>query len=197
MLLQSLAFSRAAIDEGEIWRLAGASFAHLSWMHLYGNLAVFAGAVALLRSVTGATALLGAFGFCTLATTTGLYFGSTLAWYAGASGALYGVLAWGSVRLPMPTGLWLPALLAVNVAIDQGRTLSWLGEPLAPQGHYWGLAGGLALALISGWREATGGAPACLAQVLSRPRPTRIFSAASMLRATLSRFGLTASARRQ
>ena len=161
MLLESLAFSRAAIADGEVWRLLGANFAHLSWTHLYGNLAVFAGAVALLRSAAGPTELLAALAFSALATTAGLYFGSSLDWYVGASGALYGLLAWGTVRLPMPAGLWLPALLTINVAIDQGRTLSWLGEPLAPQGHYWGLAGGLALALLSGWRASARAGPSC------------------------------------
>ena len=154
MLLESWAFSREAIDNGEVWRLAGASLAHLSWPHLAGNLAVFAAAVALLRSVVGPLELMGALTVSALATTLGLYFGSPLDWYVGASGALYGLLAWGALRLPMPTGLWLPALLAINVALDQDRTLSWLGEPLAPQGHYWGLVGGLGLAIVSAWRSS-------------------------------------------
>ena len=148
MLLQSLAFSREAIAGGETWRLAGASLAHLSWGHLFGNLAMLAGVVALLRPVAAPIELLAALALSALATTTGLYFGSSLQWYVGASGALYGLLAWGTMRLPMPTGLWLAVLLVINVAIDQGRTLSWLGEPLAPEAHYWGLAGGFALALI-------------------------------------------------
>lgn len=159
MLLQSWAFSRVAIEDGEVWRLLAANLAHLSWPHLYGNLALFAAAVALLRSVAGPMEVLAVLAFSSLATTTGLYAGSSLDWYVGASGALYGLLAWGAARLPMPFGLWLLTALALNMAIDQGRTLSWLGEPLAPQGHYWGLAGGLALAIVSAmasWGNATG-----------------------------------------
>ena len=150
MLLQSLAFSREAIAGGETWRLLGASLAHLSWAHLGGNLAMLAGVLALLRPVATPVEMLAALAFSALATTTGLYFGSALQWYVGASGALYGLLAWGSIRLPMPVGPGLAALLAINVAFDQGRTLSWLGEPLAPEAHYWGLAGGFLLALIAG-----------------------------------------------
>lgn len=149
MLLESWAFSREAIGNGEVWRLLSANLAHLSWPHLYGNLAMFAAAVALLRSVAGPAEVLMVVVLSALATTLGLYFGSSLDWYVGASGAVYGLMAWGAARLPMPAGLCLLALLTINVAIDQGRSLSWLGEPLAPQSHYWGLAGGLALAILS------------------------------------------------
>ena len=156
MLAQSWAFSRMAIDSGEIWRLASADFAHLSWPHLAGNLLVFTAAVALLRAVATPLEIIGVFLLCALGCTLGLYFGSALDWYVGASGALCGLLAWGAMRLPVATGSWLLGLLTINVALDQGRTLTWLGEPFAPQGHYWGLACGLALAIISGWRAASG-----------------------------------------
>ena len=153
MLAQSWAFSREAIASGEVWRLASANLAHLSWPHLMGNVAVFAAAVILLRSVARPAEVLITVALCALASTLGLYLGSSLDWYVGASGALCGLLAWGAARLPMPTGLWLLALRTINVVNDQGRTVSWLGEPLAPQGHYWGLACGLALAIVSGWRS--------------------------------------------
>lgn len=154
MLAQSLAFSRTAVDNGEIWRLATASLAHLSWAHLAGNLVVFAAAVVLLRRTATPGAVAAVLAACALVSTLGIYLGSTLDWYVGASGGLCGLLAWGASRLPMPTGLWVLGLLTLNVAMDQGRTLSWLGEPLAPQGHYWGLACGLALAILSGWRTS-------------------------------------------
>ena len=38
-----------AIEDGELWRFATASLAHLSWPHLAGNLLAFTAAVALLR----------------------------------------------------------------------------------------------------------------------------------------------------
>lgn len=154
MIAESWSFSREAIAAGEWWRLAGASAAHLSWPHLASNLVVFAAALLLLRPVVRAGAVLWVLAACALASTAGLYLGTSLDWYAGASGALYGLLAWGAMRLPMPTGAWLLLMLVGNVALDQGRTTSWLGEPLAPQSHYWGLACGLALAIVSGWRTA-------------------------------------------
>jgi rhomboid family GlyGly-CTERM serine protease len=152
LIAESWAFSREAIAAGEVWRLAGASAAHLSWAHLAGNLAVFAAALHLLCPVARAAAVIGVLAASALATTAGLYLGTSLDWYVGASGAVYGLLAWGAMRLPMPAGAWLLLLLMANVAVDQGRATSWLGEPLAPQSHYWGLACGLALAIVSGWR---------------------------------------------
>ncbi len=149
MLLEGLEFSRAAIADGELWRLAGAAFAHLSWGHFAGNLALLCLVLVLLQSVATWREAAGVFFACTLATTGGLWFGSTLDWYAGASGPLYGLLAWGAARLPAPIG---PALLVgvmLVVFIDQGRVQSWLGEPLAAAAHYWGWAGGMSVLLAS------------------------------------------------
>ena len=175
MIAESWAFSREAIAAGEVWRLVGASAAHLSWPHLATNLAVFAAALLLLRATARATEVLGVLAACAIASTACLYLGTSLDWYLGASGALYGLLAWGAPKLPMPAGTWLLILLIANVVLDQGRTTSWLGEPLAPQSHYWGLACGLALALASGWR-ALAARPPLLSRsaTASRPMASRI-----------------------
>ena len=153
MIAESWAFSREAVAAGEVWRLVSASAAHLSWAHLGLNLVVFGGALVLLRTAARPIEVLGALALCATGTTAGLYLGTSLDWYAGASGALYGLLAWGTMRLPMPGGFLLLLLLAASVGLDQQRSISWLGEPLAPQGHYWGLACGLALSIASGWRS--------------------------------------------
>src|SRR5690606_15593643 len=50
MIAESWAFSREAVAAGEVWRLFSASAAHLSWAHLGSNLAVFGGALLLLRT---------------------------------------------------------------------------------------------------------------------------------------------------
>jgi rhomboid family GlyGly-CTERM serine protease len=163
VIAESWAFSRQAVAAGEVWRLAGASISHLSWLHLASNLAVFAAALLLLRAVARPLEVLAVLALCAIASTAGLYLGTTLDWYAGASGALYGLLAWSTVRQPSPRGLWLLLALTVNVVLDQGRSTSWLGEPLAPQSHYWGLACGLALAILSAWRVA-----ACAPPMASR-----------------------------
>lgn len=147
MLLEGLAFSREAIAAGEIWRLGGAALAHLSWAHFAGNLGLLCLVLLVLRPVARAGEVVAVFCLSTLATTGGLFLGSSLDWYAGASGPLYGLLAWGAARLRPPVGPLLLAGLVIAVLADQGRGMSWLGEPLAPAAHYWGLAGGLAVLL--------------------------------------------------
>lgn len=149
MLMEGLEFSREAIADGEVWRFAGAAFAHLSWAHFAGNLALLGLVLLVLRPVATASEASGVFLASTLATTGGLWFGSTLDWYAGASGPLYGLLAWGAARLPAPLGPGLLLGVVLVVFTDQGRLQSWLGEPLAPAAHYWGLAGGMAVLLAS------------------------------------------------
>lgn len=154
MLLEGLEFSREAIAAGEVWRFIGAAFAHLSWPHFAGNLALLCLVLVILRPVATPGETLGVFCFSTLATTGGLWFGSTLEWYAGASGPLYGLLAWGAARVAAPWGPGLLLGIVLVVLADQGRTQSWLGEPLAPAAHYWGLAGGLAVLLAGALADA-------------------------------------------
>jgi len=152
MIGESWAFSREAIAAGDLWRLASANAAHLSWAHLASNLEVFAAVMALLREMARPAEVLAVLALCAVGSTAGIYLGTSLDWYVGASGALHGLLAWGASRLSMPRGLWLLLVLLVNVAFDQDRHTSWLSEPLAPQSHYWGLACGLAVAIASAWR---------------------------------------------
>ncbi len=147
MLMEGFEFSREAIADGEWWRLVGAAFAHLSWAHFAGNLALLCVVLVLLQPVATPRAAVGVFFACTFATTGGLWFGSTLDWYAGASGPIYGLLFWGAARLPAPLGPGLLLGVVLVVLADQGRMQTWLGEPLAPAAHYWGLAGGMTVVL--------------------------------------------------
>lgn len=75
-----------------------------------------------------------------------------LAWYAGMSGALYGVWAWLSVELALQLHPQRSAILAwvaclavgLKAGFDTGP-IAWLGElPVAHQAHLYGFAGGLA-----------------------------------------------------
>ena len=159
LLMEGLEFSREAIADGEVWRLLGAAFAHLSWAHFAGNLALLGLVLVVVRPHATPREAVGVFAFVTLATTGGLWFGSTLDWYAGASGPLYGLLAWGAARLPAPLGPGLLLGVVLVVFVDQGRTQSWLGEPLAPAAHYWGLVGGLSVLLAAALADRLGRQP--------------------------------------
>ncbi len=88
-----LRFDRELIDAGEVWRLFGAHFVHLSTIHMLGNLlavclvAYIAGES--LNNLTGILLLL----WCVGAVGVGLYFfASDLSYYVGLSGVLHGLL---------------------------------------------------------------------------------------------------------
>lgn len=148
MLFESFAYVRDAVAAGEYWRLPASSIAHLSFGHLTGNLLAAAGLVFVLRrwvTVGRSLAILavGAFGVG-----LGVHFATTLAWYAGLSGAIHALIAHGTLVIASGDrwrlhGSGLFAACALKIAFDQSRTLSWLGEPLAPQSHLWGFATGI------------------------------------------------------
>ena len=151
MILEALSYSRAAVDQGEWWRLVTASLAHLSWAHVLGNLL----GVLLLMWGLGRlmpwprqllVILVGA-----IASGLGIHLLSDLSWYAGLSGALWAVAGCAAVRLSRQRilpGRAMLSLLALMVFLDQYRTLSWLGEPLAAQGHLYGFVAGIGCALL-------------------------------------------------
>jgi rhomboid family GlyGly-CTERM serine protease len=146
VLLESLVYSRQAVIDGDFWRLAGASIAHLSAAHLLANLAALALLVTLLRPVLGSVRLVATLAVGALGVPLGIHLLTTLDWYAGLSGALYTLLGGGAIRLLRTdprTGLALLVATGTLVLLDQGRSVSWLGEPLAPQSHLIGFVIGL------------------------------------------------------
>ncbi|MGE0313947.1 MAG: rhombosortase [Lautropia sp.] len=159
MLLESLAYSRDAVSAGEVWRIPASSLAHLSIAHLAGNLLAATLLVSLLRGLVPARRALAVLCVGSLGVGLGVHWATTLAWYGGLSGAIHALMAYGALALAQRRrwrrhGVALFVLGAAQVAFDQSRTLSWLGEPLAPQAHLWGYASGAAFAL-AGWVVAT------------------------------------------
>lgn len=155
MLFESLAYSRDAVSAGEIWRLPASAIAHLSVSHLAGNVLAAALLILVLRPLMAARQALGVLAIGALGTGLGLHFATSLAWYAGLSGALYALAAHGALMLAAQRrwrwhGRGSFALVALQVTIDQSRSLSWLGEALAPQSHLWGfVTGAVVWALVS------------------------------------------------
>ena len=88
-----------------------------------------------------------AFAVAALTATVGIHFTTRLDWYAGASAATLGLLAWGATRLRWPLALPAVGLLLLGALLDLDRTHTVLGEPLAAVAHLWGIAGGLGWAL--------------------------------------------------
>ena len=155
VLLDFLAYSRASVDAGQWWRLATASLAHLSLAHLAANAAAAALLGMALRTRLSVREALLVVAGSAVAAGAGVHLLTRLDWYAGLSGALWGLAGYGACRIGCDRVFrcMLLGTMALVVAIDQERALSWLGEPLAPQAHLFGFGAGLVLAAARGLRE--------------------------------------------
>ena len=150
VLLESFAYSREAVNAGEWWRIPASAFAHLSAGHLAANLAAAALLVAMMRALVPIRLALGVLAVGAAGVGAGIHWATTLGWYAGLSGALYALIAFGTLALVRRDGRMGAACLGlclIQILADQTRSLSWLGEPLAPQAHAWGFLTGAVLAL--------------------------------------------------
>lgn len=111
-------FERVAFEGGAWWQLATSQWVHLTWPHAAMNIAAMVLIMVVLALwvdlPTQGVALLG--GYAGVALVVAL--DPACAYYAGASGALHGLLAGGAVRMVFPQGDWTNA---------QGVT--WAGMP--------------------------------------------------------------------
>ncbi len=109
-------FVRTAYDAGAWWQLFSAQWVHLGWIHAGANVAGMAVLLVVFRHrVDGRLqwlALLGGY----LGVAVVLALDADCAWYAGASGALHGLLA----------GNLLGLLLGAHRSGAQGRVVPWL-----------------------------------------------------------------------
>lgn len=146
-----LRFERGLIA-AEPWRLLGAHFVHLGWMHLALNL----GGLALMWALFGRglrpSAWAGALLLCALAVGGGLYLrDTTLAWYVGLSGVLHGLLVVGAVaalRTELRSALLLLLAVGAKLAWEQFTgadtgTAQLVGGDVVVNAHLYGALGGL------------------------------------------------------
>lgn len=146
-----LRYDRAALADGEAWRLLTAHVVHLDLRHALLNgcglvlmWALFA------RDYTGRQWLLVVLG-AVVAIDAGLWLlDSTVQWYVGSSGALHGIMAAGALahlRRREPDGWLLAGFLMAKLAWEH-----WVGPlPLAGgvvvvDAHLYGVIGGAAVA---------------------------------------------------
>jgi len=172
-------FDRVAFDGGAWWLVLTAQWVHWGWMHAAVNAL---GAVVLLLAFRGLVmarlqwaALLGG----TVGVAVVLVLDTGCAYYAGASGALHGLLAGGGLGLLISApphharsharsrGVGAVVLLGLAVKLALQR---WHGDPLAPgwlgfatyyPAHEAGAVGGLLSVLLvhtfARWRPAQPG----------------------------------------
>ncbi len=221
LLFDLFAYSRSAVEAGQWWRLATASVVHLSPGHLAANLGAALLLLLVFRGRLRPGEAVRVVALAIVAIGTGIHWATRLDWYAGASGVLWAVAGYGAGRLAgdargPATERRLASVVAIGLLVlallDQQRTTSSIGEPLAPQAHLLGCGLGLMLAgirALAGGRAseraqasaAGAGSAGCRpagAQAMIRGlAPGRRRSTASRLRRTASRLGFTTSARRQ
>jgi rhomboid family GlyGly-CTERM serine protease len=151
-----LAYDRAAIMSGEIWRMITGHLVHLDWQHLALNAAAFIGLGWLIETdgPNGRRTLMSTLvASAVLISCTLLLFAPATAYYAGLSGALNGLFALVCVTMYRSTRIWIwPALLIGGSAkiiweTTWGSFLSgsliWPPDPVA---HMTGLAAGIVCA---------------------------------------------------
>lgn len=154
---QLLRYDRAAILNGEVWRLLSGNFLHLGVMHLLLNLAglvliwMFFGAR--FTSVQWMVIVL----VTALATGAGLLlFTPEVGWYVGLSGALHGYFVAGcmaEIRLKLREGWWLLGVITLKLAWEQWHgampgTASLAGGEVIVDAHLFGALAGLAALML-------------------------------------------------
>ncbi|WP_269531514.1 rhombosortase [Chitinimonas sp. BJYL2] len=144
-----LRFERAALLQGEYWRLLSGPLLHADLLHACAN---GVGLVLLLvlarRSNLPVTPWLLP-GLC-VGSSVLLLLDSTVSWMVGLSGPLHGLAAWLLIALyrhgQRATALMLLTLLLGKVWLELSQTLpapTWLSVPLLPEAHVAGLLAGL------------------------------------------------------
>lgn len=150
-----LAWQRSAIEQGEVWQIVTGNFTHTNWPHMIMNSLALAIITFIFRAQLTAYRLLGLFfGLSFIIGVTILW--SSMNWYAGLSGVLHGMFAWGACRdilAKEKLGWLMLAGVIAKVAEEQvfGGSVSsatLIGARVATEAHLIGVIAGIALAVI-------------------------------------------------
>lgn len=151
----ALLYRRELIEAGEVWRLWSGHLVHLGAVHTLLNLAGLWLIAVLVGDAFSARTWVVTFILLCLFTSLCLYvFSSNVAYYAGLSGVLHGLLIVG-----LTPGLWrlqpVPTILTVAVVAkliyeqlvpaSQAGTAALIAAPVVAIAHIYGAIGGLLL----------------------------------------------------
>lgn len=149
---RALWYDRAAIGDGEFWRLLTGNLVHLGWMHLALNVAALLIGIWVFyparNPIAWATALI----VCAVVSSLGLYlFSPEIIWCVGMSGALHGLLMIGAIdwiRQGDRAGWALLAIWSGKLAWEHWYgalpfSTETVGSAVVTDAHLWGAVGGL------------------------------------------------------
>lgn len=152
----ALSYQRAALAEGQWWRLLSAHFVHLDFEHAALNAMGLVLMWALFARDYPPVRWLAIYLGSALAVSTGLWIVSPeVDWYVGASGALHGVMTAGTLahlRRGDLDGWILAVFIVVKLGYEQfAGALPFAGSPdTIVDAHLYGAIGGVVLALLFG-----------------------------------------------
>jgi rhomboid family GlyGly-CTERM serine protease len=158
---EAFSYIRTAIAEGEWWRLLTAHFVHLGWEHAALNAMGVVLMWALFARDYPAWRWLAIYLGSCLAVSAGLWFLTPgLEWYVGASGALHGVMAAGTLahlRRGDLDGWVLAVFIVAKLCYEQfAGALPFAGSATTVvDAHLYGAIGGVVLAPLLGRRPRT------------------------------------------
>lgn len=149
-------WDRQAILNGEVWRILTGNITHTNWIHLAMN----AGAFIIINFIFRAhfTPRYYSLLILSISTIIGLgLFATQITWYAGFSGVLHGLFAWGAVRdiQTKTKGGWLLFVgLIAKIGWEQcfggsASSAELIGVQVATQAHLIGAISGAIIALVT------------------------------------------------
>jgi len=150
-----LRFQADAISSGELWRLLTGHLLHLSWLHLWLNLAGLWVIWWLGLGLIKASQWLLAMAICGLVVSLGfLLFSPEIAWYVGLSGILHGLLAALAlllIRKAERLGWAMLLMLSIKLLLEQWQisfgTQLDIGGRVLVDAHLYGAVAGVGVGL--------------------------------------------------
>ena len=161
----ALRYDRAAILDGQVWRLLSGHLAHLGWSHLIMNLAALALIWMLVGRLLTAWQWVWVAVICGLGVSGGLLaFNPELVWYVGLSGVLHGLLVSGclaELRTSHRSAWLLLSLVWIKLIWEQvagplpGSEMGAGGAVVVDAHLYGALAGIFAAGVLTPFRDLT------------------------------------------
>lgn len=150
---ETFVFKRAEINQGEWWRLISGNLVHTNYPHMLLNLCgLWIIGFLFLDHIKPKSFLISLFILLVIVGLGIYFFSPVLMWYAGLSGALYGLFLIGALYATLNrdyfTGVPLLILVPVKIIWDNiyggsQSSAELIGAPVATDAHLYGMIGAI------------------------------------------------------